>query len=326
MDKEQRQRINVLSGIQRNMRNKKWKCILDGCTEEAINSHLLQQHGVLSEICDAGHHFYEVRTTDASSWTETDPPISFKRVGIKEAISLSLFCNKHDTELFSAIEKETVDFDDYTNQLLFCLRTSYSEIRKKETVNELYRRMCGSNILALPQDKIKQLNDLIHLNELGIDDVKSDIAIIQQEINNPSNRIKFIHRVFDRHEVYATAIVSYDPTISNPRDPQVKLDTFFFNLIPFNNKLHVLIGYDSVDTNDSIVNYADVWRKVEEKDLGRLLTGLFVSKIENWGMSVNLYNHLTDANRKMFINIFSAKMEEWPEQLIIDFDLFEGLF
>ena len=326
MNKDQREKAKVIAGIQKNIRNKKWTCILDDCNDPAINSHLLQQHGVLTEICNADNHFYEIRTTNANSWKEDEPPVQFKLVGMKEAISLHLFCNKHDTQLFSSIEQQMVDFDDYNSQLLFCLRTAYSEIRKKEAANELYKRMLNANTLDLGYSSKQLLKDTILLNELGIEDVKKDIAVIDQELKTPTNRMAFVHKVYDKQEIYSTTIVSYDPTITNVKDPKQKLDTFFFNVIPFVNELHVLIGYDTNDTNGSIERYVAKWRNCEKSDLGVMLTGIFASKIENWGMSVSLYQQITETKRKEYISLFSSKMDEFPEVLTTSFNLFEGIF
>lgn len=116
------------------------------CNQGAINSHLLQRHGVLSSVVEKGH-CYELREKDVFSWTKHTQPFELKRCGIQDAISLHLFCNHHDTEVFKPIESGVVDYDDYVNQLLLSFRSICAEIRRKEVIVERYKRYLGSNIL-----------------------------------------------------------------------------------------------------------------------------------------------------------------------------------
>ena len=316
-----------MAGIQKHVKNIAWPCVIKGCNCQAINSHLLQRNGVLSMIGNGSNNYYEIRNTDANLWVDNEYTFAFKRVGIKEALSLKLFCNTHDTELFLPIEQKQVDFEDYTNQLLFCLRTTYSEIRKKEMNIEIFSRMKNSHELALPMDSIESLENEIELNRLGIHDLYQDIIIINNEISNPTNRINFVHRTFDRQDVYATATVSYDNmTIREQYDSNTKMDSFFFNLVPYNKELHVLIGYDTCDTNEGITNYINIWENCTQGNLGCLLTGIFASKIENWGMSEKLYKMIQKSKLEDFIALFANKMNKYPEELMCNFNLFDGIF
>ena len=45
----------------------------------------------------------ELRQNDMFKWNPKEAPIIFKRVGLNEAISYSLFCNSHDMEIFADI-------------------------------------------------------------------------------------------------------------------------------------------------------------------------------------------------------------------------------
>lgn len=92
----------VLAGINKNLDKKRWDCMVSGCYQRAINSHLLQRHGVLSNVVEKGH-CYELREKDIFSWTKDTPPLEFKRCGIQDAISLHLFCNHHDREKNSCL-------------------------------------------------------------------------------------------------------------------------------------------------------------------------------------------------------------------------------
>lgn len=322
-----RKKQNVMAAIQKHVKNIEWPCVIDGCFCKAINSHLLQRNGILSEVGNGSNTFYEIRTTDANLWINNEYPIAFKRVGIKEALSLKIFCNTHDTGLFLPIEQRHVDFEDYTNQLLFCLRTTYSEIRKKEMNIEQFMRMKNSHELALSGNGVELVENAIEMNRLGIHDLYQDRNIINDEISNPTNRIHFLHRTFTSQDVYASATVSYDNmSKSDLCDSNTKMDSFFFNIVPYNKKLHLLIGYDTSDTNAGITDYINIWKNCTQENLGQLLTGIFASKIENWGMSEELYKRIPESKREAFMALFADKMYEYPEKLTCEFNLFEGVF
>ena len=126
--------VKILAAIQKNMDKKSWPCIYGGCDQHAINSHLLQRHGVLDRVVENGH------LCDYYKWNR-NPPIEFKMVGLNRAISLPLFCHEHDSRLFRSIEQDEIDCSDYRMQLLLSYRTVCAEIRKKEMNIEFLGRM-----------------------------------------------------------------------------------------------------------------------------------------------------------------------------------------
>lgn len=81
VDKEQIEKMRILQIIRKNALNMNWQCMVDGCTEDAINSHLLQRHGVLDNIIENGH-MYELRIRDVFKWRKDVPPVVFKKVGL----------------------------------------------------------------------------------------------------------------------------------------------------------------------------------------------------------------------------------------------------
>lgn len=132
MKKEYIEKAQRFSEQEKEIARKKWLCMCPNCSDSAINSHLLQRNGVLNHIIVKGH-LYEIGREAFYKWHKNSP-VKIKKVGLQQAISFPLFCNKHDTELFATIEGNLIDFDDYRSQLLFSYRGLCSEIRKKEFV------------------------------------------------------------------------------------------------------------------------------------------------------------------------------------------------
>src|SRR4030042_5014699 len=100
--------LKIFAQISKNVENKKWKCIIDDCNSVAINSHLLQQNGILNIVADSGH-ITEMRQTDFLKWNQRNPPIQMARVGIRNAFSLQVFCSEHDSSIFKRIETPPVN-------------------------------------------------------------------------------------------------------------------------------------------------------------------------------------------------------------------------
>lgn len=145
MDSNQIQSLKRIQKIFESVRSKRRKCMCDGCNAMAINSHLLQRHGVLSHIVEKGH-LYQVTNSDVFRWDKELSPLTFRKVGLQQVISLTLFCQNHDTNLFADIEKTNIDFADYRSQLLFSLRAAYAEKRKKEMNVEISTEILKSII------------------------------------------------------------------------------------------------------------------------------------------------------------------------------------
>ena len=128
-----KQQMKTLQGITKNVHTMRHHCQVDGCEEAAINSHLLQRNGILNNIAE-NNHLIEARPTDFFKWNAIDCPIEFRQVGINQAISLSVFCDKHDTELFKKIEQGNLDLGDYETQLLLSYRVVCAEIVRKNKI------------------------------------------------------------------------------------------------------------------------------------------------------------------------------------------------
>lgn len=97
---QKRKELNILHNIENNVfRNKKWQCMHPDCTEHAINSHLLQRHGLLDNLTNDGH-LYEIKYVNPNYWMNNPIRFEFKRIGINDAISRPIFCKYHDNILF----------------------------------------------------------------------------------------------------------------------------------------------------------------------------------------------------------------------------------
>ena len=297
---------------------KKWQCMCPHCTETAINSHLLQQHGILDIVAENGH-LYEMRFEDFYKW-HTNDPMKVKRIGIQQAISFPLFCNKHDTELFAPIECNSIDFDDYTSQLLFSYRGLCSEIRKKQFVQ--IRNAIWPDC-ALKEESESGTN-------AGIKDLKYFKYLFEVELSTPKHKFTFLHVSYPFLPIYASGTVSFEPVDYNNQrsiDEAIKKtvwDGFFINIIPQNNSLEIIIGYHNNHVNKDLRKYVDSWKGLSTEQLQVKLTDLFTARLDTWGMSPSLYVSISDDKKEWFM--------ETQKKIYLDFsydirrELKENLF
>lgn len=273
----------------------KWQCMCPKCTNNAINSHLLQRNGILSHVAVDGH-LYEVKMEDAFKWHEKEP-MRFKKVGILQAISYPLFCKTHDTELFLKIEGGTIDFDDYESQLLFSYRGLCAEIYKKQC-NKIRYDIWQENTMKIGSEKG---------TDIAIKDLSYYKYLLESEIQTPKNKFTFLHFSYPFIGIYACGSISYDPvdyygewSIKDAVKKKV-LDGVFFNIIPQAESLEIIIGYHNNHQNKDLVQYVNSWAGLTFEQLQIKLTDLFATRLEIWGMSPVLYDQLSDEKKDWLI-------------------------
>jgi len=308
MNKNQRKIYQRIAGqITINLLNKKWKCLVEECDENSINSHYLQRNGILNSLTENGH-LIEIKLADIFKFDENKIPISFNQIGIKKAFSKPIFCAKHDSEIFNEIENQEIDFDSYKTFILLSYRVTSAELRKKEFAIERQKRLLNAQTLK------GILNEQIHENQikdynLGVEDLKITKRDLELELKKPQDNFKFIKLEFPLIETYSSAIfnvTNYPP-----------LDNVFIHTIPHSNQLIVLIGFNKNYTNKWIENYVESWQKLKPENLGEKLTELFIEHIENWGISPKVYRTIDNKLKNEFIESYMTYMiQEYPKNKI----------
>ena len=328
---KEKQKLTIIKSIYNHVYEKTWKCIEYDCDESAINSHLLQRHGILDNITE-NNHTYEVRGGDMMRWDEKNPPLFlFKLVGIQQAISLPIFCTHHDNSLFYDIEHGDVDFDDYKVQLLFSYRALCAEIRKKEINKEVNKRMRASRELNVKQG----FEDIINMQDkgydLGLRDLNTYRDEILSELAAPSGLFIFKHYSYPALGVYASASFSYDEDGSSAFGVQKSMegevwDNCFIHILPLKDSTEIIVGYSSNRTNQYLSDYIDSWANLDVDSLGVKLTDLFAGHIESWGLSPVLYRKIEEKNKKKYCDYVREHASDYMIMQRVGFNLFENCF
>lgn len=312
---------NIIAQISKNIKEKKWNCVINECNEVAINSHLIQQNGLLSNITYSGH-LIELKMMDANKWDNKRPPFEFRKVGIKQALSHKVFCNKHDTDLFEPIENNNKNFESYETFLLLSYRAVCAELRKKEVNIEQYTRMLNANSLVGIIDH-ERLTSEVNGNKLGIEDLQVLKIELEIEIENNTSKYKYFVYKYPKLEIYASAVFSANQLniFSDASEPD--LDNIYIHFLPLKDTFQILVGYNSEHTSEKIIKYCNSWENLSLENLQKKLTTLFINNIENWGLSTELYKTLTEKNKSKYIKTLFENENLYGVSNDMNFNLFE---
>lgn len=314
-----------LADAQRKALKVKWPCMCPKCTNKAINSHLLQRHGILSHVT-VDNHLYEMTREDVFKWHENNP-VRFKKVGLNNAISYPLFCDKHDTAIFLPIESGTIDFNDYNSQLLFSYRAVCAEIRKKEFIL-LETKSNESNIEEMSLDR----EALLIGENKGIKDLQYYKYLLEGEIKVHKGKFSFSHFSYPMLPIYSSASMSYE-VFDPQKQREVKAaqkkkvwDALFIHIIPQPTSTEIIVGYHNNHTSKDMEDYVKSWGRLEVEELGYRLTDLFVAHVEDWGMSPQLYDRIPKDRFEVFFKLLAKySIGEIGQKTNVVFNLFEGL-
>lgn len=313
----------VHAGINKNVAKMNWKCMFPGCNQKACNTHLLQRHGVLSNIVEDGH-CYELRETDVFAWSKDNYPMEFKRCGLQNAISHPIFCDHHDSELFKPIETGVVDYDDYHNQLLLSYRTICSEIRRKEIVIKRYQRYLGSNILqSYRKDYLDMLPGTIEWSKAGIKDMMFYKEAIEKEIEESDHKFRFVRYTYPIKGVYASSHFSLGNLEETANLDEVMPDCIG-HVVPNGENTDFIFGYHKDHTNKAVLDFVNGWGGLDKEQLGERLTGWF-TLIESWGLAPSLYNKIKSDDLKRYYYLLENSFHWVVQNPNIGFNMFSGI-
>lgn len=317
-------REKALANAQKKFAKVKWPCMCPKCTDKAINSHLLQRHGILSHVT-VDNHLYEITREDAFKWHD-NYPVRFKKVGLNNAISYPLFCDKHDTEIFLPIESGTIDFDDYRSQLLFSYRTVCAEIRKKEVnILETKENMANIEEMSLAGEAILVGGDK------GNKDLNYYKYLLEDELKTNKGKFTFIHYSYPVLDIYSSATMSYE-IFDSKSERQVEeaikkkvWDALFIHIIPQPYSTEIIIGYHNNHTSRDMADYVKSWNGLGRDEIGYKLTDLFVAHVEDWGLSPRLFEKIPEERFRKFFELQAKYSTIVAEQKTnVGYNLFEG--
>lgn len=322
------EKTKIIAEIWRSEVNRSRKCILHGCNETAINSHLLQRQGILSNIVDQGH-FYVLGSPNFFSFnSEAEALIKFKRIGINEGMSLPIFCSTHDISLFKEIENGNIDFNDYKNQLLFSFRSVCGEIRKKEINSDIQGRVI--NHPTFRSETSYEMMEHFELLLTGFVYGTKDLLYYKSEmefdlLNSEMRRFVFESIETKLTDVCASTIFNpiYIPGLTDPLREE-PLEAILLNIIPQMTSTVIISGYHIEHSTKWIDNFNESWKYLNILELEQRVSEMLIKRTETWGLSPRLFDKLSDEKRATIINEFLSDVYNHNQDMTTKINIFSN--
>ena len=304
----------------------KRRCLFPGCTEIAINSHLLQKRGILDNLAVDGHLFI-VDTMSPFNMELEKLPLEFRRVGLKEVLALPLFCNKHDTELFTDIEVGTVDHFDYRTQILFTYRSLAGELRKKEISADLLGAMMNDSEvrILMPGHLIYKTEVKLQGFLLGISDINWYLHEIEEYLSSPGvKNFTFITREMKQLDVCASA--GFTPMdFQQILDPiqELPLSSLSVNIVPRKKLCYLIVGTHNHMITPWISGFMGGCDAADDAEMENIISNILLKRCETWAMSPRLYDKLRREDRERILEELHMDVMSHDQNLFTSFNIFK---
>ncbi|MFT3704780.1 MAG: hypothetical protein QM802_20615 [Agriterribacter sp.] len=313
---------SIISNIQKNAFRSKRTCLFEGCTEESIMSHLLQKNGIVNQISE-DRHVYENGLNPFA-----EHKFDFKLKGINEALTHKAFCNRHDTELFYAIEQPCEQFDSYQSHLLLSLRPVMIERRKREIGSDFFNRVLNAEVLQPIEEAYrKRLEAMIAGDIKGMADGKKIEAKLFENISDLKiNEYEFLQLIVPKLEICCCSNFTYE-TSAEIRNQTwnklpVNLQNIFFHIIPLGSETKIIVGALKSNTTDCW-NYVNKFSTMSIKELQIRISDILINQVENWACSPSFYRSNFLPRLKLINQLIRNRMHNDNERATNGLNLFE---
>lgn len=289
---------------------KPYGCLVPGCTHTAINSHLLQRKVYLESIAEDQHLMQFDGLPNLVSLRRDFTGIPISKIGINRSFSLPLFCNKHDTELFSLIERSDVDWFDRRSHALLSYRALCAEYRKKEQMHlifsALYRR--GRLIPYVEEKAVELFKGHAEQYKMGMNDLGFYKHELELELSGKSTSFEWAARVLPSKGILAACSV-FTPMPDGYKDME-KFTTelpwpyAFVMVIPKSTETVIVVGKHNDLISKETEHFFQEWVNQPDDKINSLITELIACHSETWCMSPTYY-------KKIPKDILSAFLSHW---------------
>ena len=292
MNKPQKLDLVVLDSLSQKAKATNRICLQEGCSENAIKSHILQKKGILNTISKDGH-LYTLK------FNLLNGLIEFKKIGINNAFTFKGFCNYHDTILFDEIEKNELNFNQYKTNVLLCYRAVLNEYRKKEVNIDTYNFALDSSI----SNRLSKQNlyTLIENETLAKNDLNRLAGLVRSDIDTGNQTFHFSTRVIELVDLCTSSVFS-----SEMRDDFLikklsgkwtePLNDAILNIIPHKGKTVIILG-----CHESMLPKCEYFFSELAQDPLKFISDVLIKNIETWVCSPQFYLSHIRLREKEFI-------------------------
>jgi hypothetical protein len=317
----QEQIISIIHKEFKKAKAKKRKCLVDGCKNFAINSHVLWKKGILSKIANKSH-LIEIDSTNFIF----GKGFKFSQTSIDKILRFKGFCNIHDDKIFKIIENDKMDLFDQKNQILFSIRGLFHEMQKKEINVEAIEGVLNLNILPY-EEQIATLMMLVYNNKLGINDISFYTSELNKEFYNVTGKFHFKTFQLPFVPIVSSSMFSIDGIYTQNTNrvidkncENVPLNTFLFNFFPFKGKSYLIIGFHT-----NYLNNLAIFNKLStlnENELLQIISDILIGKVESWACSMDFYEKFIKEDEQIILKLFQENGKDFTGNKMFEFNMF----
>lgn len=253
---------SILDAARRKSKKHDYYCCIPGCNKKALNhSHIIPQSALKKYICNDNNMLIQCQIDEIhpmSTYKTGEIPFEkFHTIGINGAMSLPLFCNEHDNDLFCQYEKDADGAEPYEVrfQVLQSLRATCAlkhyntklliQGQHKSSIDDFYLGYIYEEDQKLSQNIINRCNSTIS-------------ALYQSIVTNNFSPYVFVCIELELLKL-AVCDVLYDDADLETDKCDGPLNVLFINLIPKNNHSYLILGYDKRYISNKLKDKMEEW-------------------------------------------------------------------
>lgn len=308
--------------------NRDRRCLIRECKKNAIKSHILQKNGIISLICEE-RHFYVLGRADFFNMSDTR--FQYKRVGINEGLTFPLFCNIHDTELFSEIELGTYNPNSYRSQLLFSYRSICKELIKKEIQIDMQKNILNSSIMrqSMSDFYIAVTEELVQAYTSGAKDLRFYKNEIESELDKIKSskliesKFKFITKVTERLDICTSSVFSPLDAKTDVYQ-EAPLNSIMVSIFPKKDRTIIICGYHNNHFDKWMRDYTNSWDTLTQNQLEERISEILIKRCETWGMSPSLYAKISKDKKQRILEEFENDVANLDKNMKTSINIFDN--
>lgn len=295
----------------RQLSNKKgYQCCIPNCKETALShSHIVSQSVLKKYICDDKHQLIQCQIDEIHPMSATksgeSPFEKFTTIGISAAMSMPIFCKKHDNDLFYKYEGNADDIEPYdiSFQVLQALR-SIGALRYRES-KQIEQNMFKASLDDfyagwLYQEEIQMCKNFIRRYDVTISNLYEAIE------KGDYNKFEFVCIELEQIKIaICDALIDNDDLEKHIMNDEcdIPVKVLYINLIPKANNSYLFLGYDKTSVSDKQIALMNTWKSSLESSFhSKVLYDILCHCGNNWCISPNCDNRIIEYLKNNYSN------------------------
>ena len=289
---------STLDNARKKSKKRTYCCCMPNCNETALyHSHIIPQSTLKKYICDNKNRVIQCQIDEIHPMSILDtgeiPLEKIDSIGISNAMSMPLFCSKHDNDLFYRYEKDADSAapSEARFQILQALRATCA-LKYRDT------RMLVQNEIKTTSDDfytggVYEIERQVYEYLVQRDD--STISSLCQSLD--SNDFSSYEFICIELELLKLAIcdVYIDDSCLEDEENTNPLDALFINCIPKDNHSYLTLGYDRRYVSDKQKEMIARWKAALDDGVNiRTIYDILCHCGNNWCVSPDCDNRIIE--------------------------------